>query len=172
MFGGHLTQQQVDGVNNILSSFALRGDGNNRHLAYLLGTTKHETGDTMFPVTEHGPVSYFARYDPGTQLGKALGNTQPGDGFLYRGRGYVQITGRTNYRKFGIEGNPNDALNPEVAARILIDGCLKGMFTGKKLSDYPDFYDMRRVVNGLDKAGTIAAYAETFLGALTSTTGD
>lgn len=170
MFSGHLTQAQVDGINTIFERFGLIGDADNRHLAYLLGTTKLETDSKMQPISEYGAPSYFAKYDVGTQLGKALGNTQIGDGYLYRGRGYVQVTGRANYRKFGIEGDPNDALEPEVAARILIEGCLKGMFTGKKLGDYPDFYNMRRVINGLDRAGTIAAYAETFLKALT--TGD
>lgn len=166
MFGGHLSQVQVDGINGIVTAFEARGDGSLRHLAYLLGTTKHETADAMRPVTERGSHAYFDKYEPGTKLGKALGNTQKGDGFLYRGRGYVQITGRANYRKFGIEGNPNDALLPETAARILIDGCLKGSFTGKKLSDYADFRNMRRVINGLDKADLIATYAQTFLAAL------
>ena len=49
---------------------------------------------------------------------------------------------------------------------ILVIGCLKGMFTGKKLSDFNTFASMRRVVNGTDKASLIAGYAESFLRAL------
>lgn len=67
------------------------------------------------------PEDYFARYD-----GRAdLGNTQPGDGMRYRGRGYIQITGRANYARYGdmldidLIGNPDLALQPSVAADIL-----------------------------------------------------
>jgi putative chitinase len=120
----------------------------------------------MQPIYERGQKSYFNKYEPGTKLGKALGNTSKGDGYRYRGRGLAQLTGRANYRKFNIEDSPDKALEPDIAANILVIGCLKGMFTGRKLSDYTTFQNMRRVVNGTDKAALIAGYAETFLRAL------
>jgi hypothetical protein len=169
IFGGKLNQGQVDGINYIVSSYNDATEIKTRslrHLAYLLATTKHETAHTMQPIKERGAKAYFNKYEPTTKIGKALGNTDPGDGYRYMGRGYVQVTGRANYRKFGIENNPYQALEPMVAARILIEGCEKGMFTGKKLSDYTRFYDMRRVVNGVDKASEIANIADNFLTAL------
>ena len=166
LFGGHLSQAQVDGMTIIAEAFDQRGDGNTRHLAYLLATTKHETADTMQPIYERGQKSYFNKYEPGTKLGKALGNTSKGDGYRYRGRGLAQLTGRANYRKFGIEDQPDKALDLEIAANILVIGCLQGWFTGKKLSDFNTFASMRRVVNGTDKASLIAGYAESFLRAL------
>lgn len=172
MFGGSLNQAQVDGINTILSAFKLHGDGSRMSLAYLLATTKHETADTMQPIHERGAKAYFAKYEPGTSIGKNLGNTLKGDGYRFRGRGYVQITGRANYAKAGkklgrdLIAKPDDALLPDVAAFILIRGCIEGWFTGKKLGDYTNFYNMRRVVNGTDKAPLIASYADIFEEAL------
>jgi len=168
LFGGKISQSQVDGISAIISAFGVDGDDDPRHLAYLLATAKWETAHTMQPIYERGAKAYFNKYEPGTKIGKALGNTQKGDGYLFRGRGYVQLTGRANYRKFGIEATPDKALEPDTAARILIHGCLKGLFTGKKLSDYKTFVSMRRVINGTDKAAEIAAIADGFLLALES----
>jgi predicted chitinase len=87
-----------------------------------------------------------------------LGNTQKGDGARYRGRGYVQLTGRSNYRKAGklvgsdLEGNPDLALDPAIAGKILFTGMEKGLFTSKKLGDYfsktkEDWINARRIIN-------------------------
>ena len=176
LFGGSLTQAQVNGIETILAASEGLPIG---HRAYLLATAKHETADTMQPITEYGGRKYFDKYDTG-KLAKALGNTpeKDGDGYRYRGRGYVQITGRANYakagKKLGVDliANPDAALNPDIAARILVRGCSEGWFTGKKLDDYlpDDFRNARRVVNGTDKADLIASYAIEFAKALATET--
>ena len=167
MFGGKLSQSQVQGIETLIAATA---GLHITHRAYLMATAKHETANTMQPITEYGGRKYFDKYDTG-KLAKALGNTPEadGDGFKYRGRGYVQITGRANYAKFGIASEPDKALDPELAAYILVRGCQEGMFTGKKLSDYlpGDYKQARRVVNGLDQANIIAGYAANFERALT-----
>jgi putative chitinase len=179
LFGGKLTQQQVDGINHLVSMWGRYGDGDRYKLSYLLATTSWETAYTMQPIHERGPKSYFSKYEPGTSIGKALGNTVAGDGYKFRGRGHVQLTGRRNYAKagkaFGIDliKEPDLALTPDVSARVLITGCLEGWFTGRSLGQYitPDMRDYknaRRVVNGLDKATQIAAMAKVFESALSA----
>jgi putative chitinase len=162
---GPLRQGQVDGM------FALY-EGSKAlpvmHQAYVLGTAWHETAATMQPIYERGNREYFNKYDAGTKIGKALGNTIKGDGYLYRGRGFVQLTGRRNYalagQKLGLDlvKHPDKALDIKVATQILVRGMVEGWFTGKKMADYKTFDDMRRVVNGTDRAAKIAAYARVF----------
>lgn len=179
-FGGALLQSQVDTINAVFDAWRRAGDGDNRKLAYLLATAEHEPGKDMKPRHELGARSYFDKYDPGTKIGKALGNTDAGDGFRYRGRGLVQLTGRANYRRASRElnadliGNPDLAINLDMAAMILVKGCMQGWFTGRKLPDYIggdkcDYMNARRVVNGTDRAETIAYYAVAFEAALGAT---
>ena len=143
-------------------------------IAYALATFKWETANTFTPIHEQGSFSYFDKYEPGTPLGVQLGNTQKGDGFLYRGRGYVQITGRENYEHIGslvgadLVNNPDLALDPEVAYKIAAGGMLHGWFTGRRLSQYfsdptkPDYVKARAMINGSDHAEDIAAIAQRF----------
>lgn len=169
-FGGRLTQKQVDGCNAILRAF----DGVcAQKLSYALATAFHETAGTMQPIRECGGRSYFQRYE-----GRAdLGNVHPGDGVKFHGRGYVQLTGRSNYERasdaLGVDfvGNPDLALRPDYASIIMRRGMSEGWFTGRKLSDYfggdrEDPINARRIVNGTDKARLIAGYYHNFLDAI------
>lgn len=157
-------------------------------LAYILATIKKETGATYIPVIEYNYAKsyeirkkyYEKMYDP--QLGKNAirrkmammnGNTEIGDGVKYAGRGYVQITWKNNYRKFASElgidlvKKPDLALDPSISIKIALIGFYKGLFTGKKLSDFftenkKDYYNARRIINGLDCAEEIKSDAEKF----------
>jgi putative chitinase len=84
--------------------------------------------------------------------GKRMGNVNPGDGYRYRGRGYIQLTGRETYREVGeiagldLEGNPELAAKPENAVRI---AC--AYWTWKKLNktcDAGDFTGLTQKING------------------------
>lgn len=168
VYGGALNQAQVDGLNAILAAWNQYGDGDDRKLAYILATAHHETGAFRYTREIWGPTAAQKRYEGR----KDLGNTQPGDGKRFMGRGFVQLTGRRNYadwsRRTGLDlvGNPDMVVRPDIAARILVQGSMLGTFTGKKLGDYTSFRDMRRVINGTDRADTIAEYASKFMAAL------
>lgn len=176
-FGGSLTTPQVQGMGAILSEWERRNLTDLRWLAYMLATTFHETDTTMQPIYERGKRDYFDKYEPGTKIGATLGNTKMGDGYLYRGRGFVQLTGRHNYEKMhviiGVDltNDPDLALDPANAASIMFEGMSRGTFTGKRLTDYfnatmTDYANARRIINGTDRAELIAGYARSFYTAL------
>lgn len=134
-------------------------------IAYVMATVQRESlmGSAMSEFASG--VAYEGRAD--------LGNTQPGDGVRFKGRGYVQITGRKNYtywsKRLGIDlvGHPELATRPDIAAKILVYGMRDGTFTGVRLDRYvnsskTDFYNARRVVNGTDHATEIAHNAQKY----------
>ena len=154
---------------HIVAEANKQGVKNKAQLAYILATTVHESGAGKHMEEFASGSAYEGRRD--------LGNTQSGDGRRYKGRGYVQITGRTNYsdwsRRLGIDlvSNPDRAKDPATAAKILVGGMRMGTFTGKKLDDYingskTDFVGARRIVNGTNKASTFAQTAQRILQAM------
>ncbi len=149
-------------------------DTDRRKLAYCLATFKWETAHTMRPIDERGGDAYFnKRYNPANSVGKILGNTKPGDGALYHGRGYVQLTGRNNYARAkkltGVDliNEPDRAKDPDLAYHIAIQGMTDGWFTGRKLANYfvadtADYFNARKIINGIDQADKIAEIARGY----------
>ena len=162
LFGGHMTQPQVDGMVRILDYMDAKPVRDVRWQAYMLATVLHETGATLQPVTEQGGDAYL--------------RAKPYWPFV--GRGLVQITWRRNYATFGkrlgidLIGNPDMALTWDVALPVLVIGMSLGLFTGVGLPRYfgarvDDPVQARRIVNGMDRAQLVASYHRTFLAALT-----
>ncbi len=180
VFKGKLTASQVSGMEIILDYAEPTRLIDLRQLAYILATTAWETAYTCQPIREHGGADYFFNmYDPkGLRpiVAKALGNTTPGDGVKYSGRGFVQLTGRTNYERMSVVtgvdlvNNPDLAMQPDIATKILFYGMENGSFTSKKLSDYfndeTDWIGARRIINGVDHNNDIAQLAIKFYEAL------
>lgn len=172
--GGQLTDDQVANVEFLLKEFENSDQWSFvPHIAYALATLHIETfvpktNHRYGPITEFGSRSYFNKYEGRVDLG----NTQTGDGYRYRGRGF-QITGRKNYTRIGkaidrdLVNDPELANDPYVAFDAMTVGIFRGYYTGKKITDYinpkkKDYVNARRIYNGLDRAAEIARIAEGF----------
>lgn len=123
--------------------------------AHFLAQAAHETAGFR-TLTEIGNTAYFRRmYDiEGSRphVARRLGNTRPGDGALYRGRGIFQLTGRFNYAKFGekigvrLETFPERAAEPDISVTTAL-----AYWNDRKLSPFADRDDLRgitRRING------------------------
>lgn len=163
LFGSSLDQGEVDGCEAVVN--AMEG-APLAYAAYACATAYHETNATMQPVreaywlTEEWRKTHL-RYWP------------------FYGRGYVQLTWEANYERAGHElglgdallDNPDLAMVPTTAARIMRLGMTEGWFTGKSFASYlpangaaslAAFVSARRIINGTDKAQLIASYASNF----------
>ena len=147
---GSYSQTQINNARDILQACAPYTK-DLRQLAYIISTAIGESNLTPIKEYRGSPGTYH--YD----VQNAYWYTG------YYGRGYVQLTWDYNYRKFGgllgidLLGNPDLALNPSIAGKIICIGMTKGLFTGVGLNDYfdsskADWTNARRIVNGLDKA--------------------
>jgi putative chitinase len=170
LFDGRLAQPQVDGLNGFLNVWeAQHAADDDRWLAYILGTTHHETGRRFQPIEEIG-----------RGRGRPYGRPDPVTGLRYYGRGFVQLTWKDNYRKLGdalgvdLVHRPELALDFDISLQIIYSGMIRGLFTGKALSRYlnataDDWRGARRVVNGLDRAAEIAGISRRYYAAVSYT---
>ncbi|MEB3229828.1 MAG: DUF4231 domain-containing protein [Leptolyngbyaceae bacterium] len=113
----------------------------------ILATVRVETGGFK-PVHEWGGEKYWKQYEGR----KDLGNVNPGDGVKYHGRGYIQLTGRANYRTYGkklnadLENEPDLVMSPDISAKVL--ACYfkeRGVATAARAGDWRR---VRKLVNG------------------------
>jgi predicted chitinase len=161
----------VSSISLILQECNLQSITDKSHIAYVLASAHHESAMGRHMTEFASGKAYEGRKD--------LGNTQPGDGQRFKGRGFVQITGRKNYTKYkqllktlrGLEvdlvNDPVRATEPAIAAFIIAHGMKNGTFTGRKLLEFGadpkyDFVNARKIVNGLDKAQAIAGIARKY----------
>jgi hypothetical protein len=96
----------------------------------------------------------FNLYDAGTPIGARLGNTVPGDGARFKGRGYIQLTGRDNYQRIGgqvgvdLIASPPSANNASVAGLILAQFLKNAESKVRNALAANDLLKARKLVNG------------------------
>jgi hypothetical protein len=187
-FPGRLTTDNVTGIQDILAEAATRALPNLWYLAYPLATAFHETNHIMLPVIETRRADEAQNPSVDIAIGRLERSWQAGHmpwvktpywrknvrGLSYLGRGLPQLTHETNYQRMGdllavdLVGNPDLALDPLIASKIMFEGMIRGVFTGHKLADYfsdpahPDPKGARRIINGQERADLVAGYAWQF----------
>lgn len=116
--------------------------------AAFLAQIGHESGGLRWCVELWGPTDAQKGYEGRTDLG----NLRPGDGFRYRGRGLVQVTGRANYVRMGnalgldLETFPDLLSEPGLAARSA--ACFWQQHALDTYADKGDFIQITRRING------------------------
>jgi putative chitinase len=142
-----VTSNPSEGESAVRAAAAKYGITDPTELNALLAQVSHESGDYKY-LTELGGRKYFDKYEGR----KDLGNTQPGDGYKYRGRGYIQLTGRDNYTEFskfsGIDAvnNPDIVSTPSVGAEAALWFWQKKV--KPKVKDFNNVKAVTQVVNG------------------------
>ncbi|MGM6589849.1 hypothetical protein BTZ53_11000 [Vibrio parahaemolyticus] len=171
-FNGKMNDTQLKCVSLFSMSIMLMElagkDMHYQYLSYMLATVYHETAFTMKSIEEYGKGE-----------GRPYGEPDPRTGKVYYGRSYPQLTWYDNYAKATKElysknlvkgivdflNDPDLILEPYYGVQVTVFGMVGGWFTGKGLDDYwldngeYDYVNARRIINGTDKAQTIAGYA-------------
>jgi predicted chitinase len=165
-------RRKQSAANRASSAHSIIQAAQERHLtkaqiAYILATAEHES-DSFNTLEEYSKGEQY-------EGRAALGNTHAGDGVRFKGRGYVQLTGRLNYTKYteitGLElvKLPIILMNrPALSVFVIVDGMMNGVYTRRRLDEFvnnqkQDFFNARQVVNGHDRADKIAAQADHWL---------
>jgi predicted chitinase len=155
-----------------------------RWLAYILATAYRESAGTMLPIrealckTDQGSINSITAYINKKNEKRALENKTlitnyalpDKNGHSYFGRGLVQLTGKGNYERVGkilgwgseLVDGPGAALELDRSVKILIEGCIQGLFTCRKMSNYfnekkTDWVNARNIVNPKSERKEITA---------------
>ncbi|PWK33678.1 glycoside hydrolase family 19 protein [Pseudomonas sp. OV226] len=135
----------VPALNTAMQRFQIVGS---KRVAAFIAQIGHEPGQLVYVREILGPTPAQARYE-----GRAdLGNTVAGDGFKYRGRGLIQITGRANYAACGEALGVDLIAHPELLEQPQY-ACLSAAWFWamnglNTLADKGDFEKITRRING------------------------
>jgi putative chitinase len=131
---------QIYGINNPLREAAF------------IAQIAYESVELRYLEEIWGPTEAQSLYEPESAVARILGNTEPGDGERFKGRGAIQITGRSNYGKYGellgvdLIANPAIVTTPQIA--LSTAGAFWQMNGLNELADAGDFEAITRRING------------------------
>ena len=136
-----LIDRYIDAINAVLEKYDLNTLERRRMFLAQIG---HESGELRYTEELATGEAYENRHD--------LGNTEPGDGVKYKGRGLIQITGKTNYVLCSLELDLPLLENPELLAQIPASVLSAGWYwNNNNLNSYcdkGDFEGLTKAING------------------------
>lgn len=145
-----LSPRMKDVIGQFFDYWQVKGDGDQRKLAYIVATAFRESDYTFQPLREvpncrsneacrQAAIAKLlaSRAKPGKPLEENYA-APAANGKRYYGRGYIQLTGANNYKSVGeklgmgsaLYDDPDQVLKPEIALRILMSGMLEGDYWG------------------------------------------
>lgn len=156
-----MTQEEIDVLNDVLKRYGINTISK---MAFFFAQTRQETlggyyrTEINWNFTGDDEAYFNQKYGPETNAGKLIGNTEEGDGYLYRGSGAIQLTGRYNYQKFSEK--MNDPKIMELGADYVAEYYfweaagyyweMKGI--NSKIEDGATSDEISRIVNYYDQA--------------------
>lgn len=136
-------------LNGAMAAYAVN---NPARTAAFVAQLAHESGEFRWMEEIWGPTTQQKRYEPPGELATRLGNSEPGDGQRFKGRGPIQITGRSNYRRFGQQLGIDLVARPELVATPAVAFEVAALFWKSnglnELADAGDFVRITKRING------------------------
>jgi len=140
-------QAITDALNETFNKYDI---SNGLRMCHFLAQVLHESSAFRFSVEIWGNTDAQKKYDTRVDLG----NTPEldGDGFKYRGRGWIQLTGKTNYRLASAEFGQDFLGEPDLLAKEPWDSLAAGWFWNRRklntFADADDIISITKRVNG------------------------
>ena len=141
----------VEQLKAVATASGIRGT----ELAQFLAQCAHESAN-FASMEERGSPAYFAKkYEQHKKTARILGNKVKGDGERYKGRGYIQLTGRDNYTRAGaalglpLAQQPDLAARPDVAAKVAVWYWQNRV--APKIKDFSNTGDVTKKINPASK---------------------
>ena len=122
-------------------NLAAYGKTSNERIRQVFTKRVEKYSDAELNEIKKDPVRFGeAVYGKDTSIGQKMGNNEPGDGFKYRGRGAIQLTGKNNYKAYSKAAGVDLVNNPDVLNDPAIDAKVVAAFVkagvGEKINDF------------------------------------
>ena len=126
--------------------------------AHFLAQMLHETAGLRYLEEVWGPTTQQLKYDPPHSVARNLGNTEPGDGFRFRGRGGFMLTGRANYKEYGRVVRKDLLESPDLVSTDFAMDSAAWFWDKRGLNEIADRDDVRTITRRIN--GGLTGYSD------------